>query len=87
VDRALHRRTREPAPRPDGKPNRPITMFDVMVVPIDLGELPSILPAPEPAAPPRRAESEAESSSGCTGFALRLGPGSRLVRRCPALGK
>jgi hypothetical protein len=33
--------------RPDGKPNRPITMFNLAVVPVRLGELPSIPPAPE----------------------------------------
>jgi hypothetical protein len=30
--------------RPDGKPNRPITALTVRVVPVDPGELPSILP-------------------------------------------
>lgn len=30
--------------RPDGKPNRPITMFSLMIVPVDPGRLPSILP-------------------------------------------
>jgi hypothetical protein len=30
--------------RPDGKPNRPITMFTLMIVPVDPGRLPSILP-------------------------------------------
>jgi hypothetical protein len=30
--------------RPDGKPNRPITMFTLMIVPVDPGKLPSILP-------------------------------------------
>ena len=37
--------------RPDGKPNRPITMFNLAVVPVRLGELPSIPPAPEADAP------------------------------------
>ena len=39
--------------RPDGKPNRPITMLNLMIVPVRPGELPSIHPAPE-AAPRRR---------------------------------
>ena len=33
--------------RPDGKPNRPITMFNLMIVPAAPGQEPSILPAPE----------------------------------------
>ena len=44
--------------RPDGKPNRPITMFNLMIVPVRPGELPSIPPAPEAAAP--QAETDAE---------------------------
>jgi hypothetical protein len=30
--------------RPDGKPNKPITMFNLAVVPVDAGRLPSIAP-------------------------------------------
>jgi hypothetical protein len=37
--------------RPDGKPNRPITMFNLAIVPVRAGELPSIPPAPEVDAP------------------------------------
>ena len=37
--------------RPDGKPNRPITMFNLAIVPVAPGELPSIPPAPEAASP------------------------------------
>ena len=37
--------------RPDGKPNRPIAMFNLMIVPVRPGELPSIPPAPETDAP------------------------------------
>ena len=37
--------------RPDGKPNRPITMFNLAIVPVVPGELPSIPPAPEADAP------------------------------------
>ena len=33
--------------RPDGKPNRPIAMFNLAIVPVRPGELPSIPPAPE----------------------------------------
>jgi hypothetical protein len=33
--------------RPDGKPNRPITMFNLAIIPVRLGELPSIPPARE----------------------------------------
>jgi hypothetical protein len=33
--------------RPDGKPNRPITIFNLMIVPVAPGQEPSILPAPE----------------------------------------
>jgi hypothetical protein len=43
-----------PANRPvreDGKPNRPITMFNVMVVPVDPGQFPSILPEPRSGTP------------------------------------
>ena len=43
--------------RPDGKPNRPITMFDLMVVPVKPGELPSLLPMP-PAAPSPEPEAD-----------------------------
>jgi hypothetical protein len=41
--------------RPDGKPNRPITMFSLMVIPVEPGQLPSILPAAA-YAPPARPE-------------------------------
>jgi hypothetical protein len=37
--------------RPDGKPNRPITMFNLMIVPVRLGELPSIPITPEAVSP------------------------------------
>jgi hypothetical protein len=37
--------------RPDGKPNRPITMFNLMIVPVSPGELPSLLPGPQAASP------------------------------------
>ena len=37
--------------RPDGKPNRPIAMFNLAIVPVRPGELPSIPPAPEVGAP------------------------------------
>jgi hypothetical protein len=43
-----------PANRPrrlDGKPNRPITMFNLAVIPVRLGELPSIPATPEADAP------------------------------------
>ena len=33
--------------RPDGKPNRPITMLNLLIVPVRTGELPTIPPAPE----------------------------------------
>jgi len=42
--------------RPDGKPNRPITMLNLMIVPVRPGELPSIHPAPEAAPPTTDAE-------------------------------
>lgn len=38
--------------RPDGKPNRPITRFSTVVVPVDPGRLPSILPAGPDGRPP-----------------------------------
>jgi len=43
-----------PANRPrrlDGKPNRPITMLNLMIVPVRPGELPSIPPASESVSP------------------------------------
>ena len=46
--------------RPDGKPNRPITIFNLMIVPVRPGELPSIPPAPESVSPEPQAETEAE---------------------------
>ena len=46
--------------RPDGKPNRPITMFNLAIVPVAPGELPSIPPAPEAVSPEPQAETEAE---------------------------
>lgn len=52
-----------PANRPlrsDGKPNRPITMFNLAVVPLRPGELPSMRPKPDPPSPSRPAETEAE---------------------------
>jgi hypothetical protein len=36
--------------RPDGKPNRPITMFNLAIVPVGPAELPSPLPVPAAAA-------------------------------------
>ena len=66
---------------PDGKPNRPITMFDLMVVPVKPGELPSLLPMPPPA-PLSRPSRKPISSSGCPGSAGRLRPG-RHRRRSP----
>ena len=51
-----------PANRPlrsDGKPNRPITMLNLLIVPVRLGELPTIPPIPE-AVPEPQAETEAE---------------------------
>ena len=45
--------------RPDGKPNRPIAIFNLMIVPVAPGELPSILPAPE-AVSPRPPTTDAE---------------------------
>ena len=33
--------------RPDGKPNRPITMLNLLIVPVRTGELPTIPPVPE----------------------------------------
>jgi hypothetical protein len=41
--------------RPDGKPNRPITMFTLMTVPVAPGEMPSILPGSAPDGPAQRA--------------------------------
>jgi hypothetical protein len=38
--------------RPDGKPNRPITMFSLTIVPAYPGRLPSILPAGPDGRPP-----------------------------------
>src|SRR6266516_2972649 len=46
--------------RPDGKPNRPITIFNLMIVPIAPGELPSIPPAPEGVSPEPQAETDAQ---------------------------
>jgi hypothetical protein len=52
-----------PANRPlrtDGKPNRPITMFNLAVVPVRPGELPSIPPDADPPSPSRPNETDAE---------------------------
>ena len=46
--------------RPDGKPNRPIAIFNLMIVPVAPGELPSIPPAPEAVSPEPQAETDAE---------------------------
>jgi hypothetical protein len=46
--------------RPDGKPNRPITMLNLLIVPVRPGELPAIPPVPEAVSPEPRAETEAE---------------------------
>jgi hypothetical protein len=46
--------------RPDGKPNRPITMLNLLIVPVRTGELPTIPPAAEAASPEPQAETEAE---------------------------
>jgi hypothetical protein len=46
--------------RPDRKPNRPITMFNLMIVPVRPGELPSIPPPPKAVSPEPQAETEAE---------------------------
>ena len=46
--------------RPDGKPNRPITMLNLMIVPVRPGELPSIPPAQRTVSPEPQAETEAE---------------------------
>jgi hypothetical protein len=51
-----------PANRPlrsDGKPNRPIAVFNLAVVPVDPGRLPSMPPG-DPAAPAAVVESEAD---------------------------
>src|SRR6266536_1685842 len=45
--------------RPDGKPNRPIAIFNLMIVPVAPGELPSIPPTPE-AVSPRPPTTDAE---------------------------
>jgi hypothetical protein len=45
--------------RPDGEPNRPVTMLNLAMVPVDPGRLPSLLPE-GPAFPRSSAESEAE---------------------------
>jgi len=63
--------------RPDGKPNQPITALDLMVVPVEPGTLPSILPEPGSAAPRLREEAKNHGSavcSSCSGHlrALRL---------------
>ena len=46
--------------RPDGKPNRPITMLNLMIVPVRPGELPSIPPPRQAVSPEPQAETEAE---------------------------
>jgi hypothetical protein len=46
--------------RPDGKPNRPITMLNLLIVPVRPGELPTIPPVPEAVSPEPPAETEAE---------------------------
>ena len=46
--------------RPDGKPNRPITMLNLLIVPVRPGELPTIPPDPEAVSPEPPAETDAE---------------------------
>jgi hypothetical protein len=46
--------------RPDGKPNRPITMLNLLIVPVQVGELPTIPPLPEAVSLEPPAETEAE---------------------------
>ena len=46
--------------RPDRKPNRPITMLNLLIVPVRNGELPRIPPVPEAVSPKPQAETEAE---------------------------
>jgi hypothetical protein len=46
--------------RPDGKPNRPITMLNLLIVPVRPGELPTIPPVPEAVSPEPPTETEAE---------------------------
>ena len=46
--------------RPDGKPNRPITMLNLLIVPVRPGELPTIPPVPAAVSPEPQAETEPE---------------------------
>ena len=46
--------------RPDGKPNRPITMLNLLIVPVRPGELPTIPSGPEAVSPEPPTETEAE---------------------------
>jgi hypothetical protein len=46
--------------RPDGQPNRPITMFNLAIVPVHPGELPSIPPTRQAVSPEPPAETHAE---------------------------
>jgi hypothetical protein len=46
--------------RPDGKPNRPITMLNLLIVPVRPDELPTVPPVPEAVSPEPQAETEAE---------------------------
>jgi hypothetical protein len=46
--------------RPDGKPNRPITIFNLAIVPVRLGELPAIPPRSDAVSPEPQLETEDE---------------------------
>ena len=64
--------------RPDGKPNRPITIFNLVIVPVRPGELPSIPPAPEAVSPQPQPRPTRSSRRGLTdGRRCRGPPGRR----------
>ena len=69
--------------RPDGKPNRPITMFNLMIVPVRPGELPSIPPAPQAVSPEPHAETEAEFMARLTGWSPLPRPASPPRNQAP----
>jgi hypothetical protein len=60
--------------RPDGKPNRPITMLNLMIVPVRPGELPSIPRHRRPSPQGRRPKPRLSSWPGLTGWSPPADP-------------
>ena len=73
--------------RPDGKPNRPITMLNLLIVPVRPGELPTIPPVAEAVSSEPQAETEAEFRAAISAMRVPGYSGSSAMTRSRVTGQ